>query len=151
MAIYRHLKKVSQPKHFSGCFLRERCLDAWAKIGSATSTGEITRACLSDKQVMREMGDVDADDDKDRLHWKVQTANTLAVDALVRVGYNGELLCTTLKPKRDDERLITQPRTNHTSEDKGKVGTSFSGEECGTTSHGNRWVPSDPQRHAHIN
>ena len=111
MAIYRHLKKASQPKHFSGCFLREKCLDAWAKIGSATSTGEITRACLSDKQVMREMGDVDADDDEDRLCWKVQTAKTLAIDSLVRARYDGELLRATLKPRRDDERAITQPRT----------------------------------------
>ena len=64
-----------------------------------------------DKEVMREMGDVDADDDENRLRWKVQTANILAVDALVRAGYDGELLRATLKPRRDDERAITQPRT----------------------------------------
>jgi hypothetical protein len=38
---------------FQDGFLQERCLDAWAKIGAATSTGKITRACLSDKQVMQ--------------------------------------------------------------------------------------------------
>ena len=92
-------------------FLQERCLDAWAKIGAATSTGEITRACLSNKQVMREVGDVDADDDEDRLRWKVQTANTLAVDALVRAGYDGELLRATFKPKEVEERPLTQPGT----------------------------------------
>jgi hypothetical protein len=102
---------------FQAGFSRERCLDAWAKIGAATSTGEITRACLLDKQVMREMGDGDADDDEDRLRWKVQTANTLAVDALVRAGYDGELLRATLKQKRDDETSpITQPRTKERQE-----------------------------------
>ncbi len=96
---------------FQAGFSRERCLDAWAKIGAATSTGEITRACLLDKQVMQEMGDVDADDDEDRLCWKVQTAKTLAIDSLVRARYDGELLRATLKPKRDNERAIAQPRT----------------------------------------
>ncbi len=96
---------------FQARFLQERCLNAWAKIGAATSTGKITRACLSDKQAMREVGDVDADDDKDCLCWKVRTANTLAVDALVRAGYDGELLRATLKPKEMEERPLTQPGT----------------------------------------
>ena len=95
---------------FQAGFLRERCVDAWAKIGAATSTGEIMRACLSDKQVMQEVGDIDSDDDKDCLCWKVKTANTHAVDALVRTGYDGELLRATLKQKREEERPITQPR-----------------------------------------
>ena len=87
------------------------------KIGATTLTGEITRACLLDKQVMQEMGDGNADDDEDRLRWKVQTANTLAVEALVRAGYDGELLRAMLKQKRDDEtRPITQPRTKERQE-----------------------------------
>jgi hypothetical protein len=52
---------------FQTGFSRERCLDAWAKIGAATSTGKITRACLMDKQVMQGMGDANADDDEDCL------------------------------------------------------------------------------------
>ena len=60
---------------------------------------------------MREVGDVDADDDEDRLRWKVQTANTLAVDALVRAGYDGELLRATFKPNEVEERPLTQPGT----------------------------------------
>ncbi len=101
---------------FQAGFLRERCVDAWAKIGAATSTGEIMRACLSDKQVMQEVGDIDSDDDKDCLCWKVKTANTHAVDALVRTGYDGELLCATLKQKREEERPITQPRMKERQE-----------------------------------
>jgi hypothetical protein len=60
---------------------------------------------------MREVGDVDADDDKDRLRWKVQSANTLAVDALVCAGYDGELLRVTFEPKEVEERPLTQPGT----------------------------------------
>ena len=96
---------------FQAGFSRERCLDAWAKIGAATTTGKITRACLLDKQVMQEVGDVNADDDKDPLRWKVQTANTLAVDALVHGGYDGELLHATFQPKEREERPLTEPRT----------------------------------------
>ncbi len=50
------------------------------------------------------------------LRWKVQTANTLAVDALVRAGYDGELLRATLKPKKDDKKPITQLRTKERQE-----------------------------------
>ena len=60
---------------------------------------------------MQEVGDVDIDDNKDHLCWKVQTANTLAVDALVRAGYDGELLRATFKPKEVEERPLTQPGT----------------------------------------
>ena len=122
---------------FQAGFLRERCVDAWAKIGAGTSTGEITRACLSDKQVMQEVGDIDLDDDEDHLCWKVQTANTHAVNALVHAGYDGELLRMTLKQKREEERPITQPRTKERQDHL-------------TMSHGNQWMPPDPRRHAHI-
>ncbi len=64
------------------------------------------------------MGDVNANDDEDHLHWKVQTANTLAVDALVRAGYDGELLRATLNKGDGGEAA-------HTAGDKGMPAASF--------------------------
>ena len=65
---------------------------------------------------MHEVGEADLDDDKDCLCWKVQTANTHAVNALICAGYDGELLHATLKQKREEERPITQLKTKERQE-----------------------------------
>ena len=67
---------------------------------------------------MQEVGDVDANDDEDCLRWKVQTVNTLAVDALVRAGYDGELLRATLNEGDGGEAA-------HTAGDEGMPAASF--------------------------
>ena len=65
------------------------CVSVWEKVGAATKDGIIQR-CLKDKEVKRLIGD--GDEEADELHPLIQTANDLAVHALVQAGYDGELL-----------------------------------------------------------
>ena len=46
---------------FEQGFSRKKCLGSWRKVGAATDQG-VTRACLSNKQVMRLIGDGDNND-----------------------------------------------------------------------------------------
>jgi hypothetical protein len=70
------------------------CVSAWEKVGAATKD-VITRWCLEDKKVTRSAGD--GDEEADELHPLIQTANDLAIHALVQAGYNGKLLRATIK------------------------------------------------------
>ena len=85
------------------------------------------------------MGDIDSDDDKDRLPWKVQRANTIAVDFLVRAGYDGEQLHAMFKPKESQGG-----EASHTAKDEGMPVAAVKGKECGAMSHGPQWISSDP-------
>ncbi len=67
-----------QVSAFNKGFKPERCLAAWSKIGAATKDGKITRNCLSDKQVLKSLGD---EDDTDKLYWSIQTTNNIATNA----------------------------------------------------------------------
>jgi phage terminase large subunit-like protein len=93
---------------FEEGFKPKRCLGAWSRIGAATRNGEITRNCLSDKQVLRSLGD---DDNTDKLYWAIQAANNIATLALERAGYDASLLKATFKEKEEADQLITVPNT----------------------------------------
>ena len=99
---------VSLLHAFKEGFKPKRCLGAWSRIGAATRNGEITRNCLSNKQVLRLLGD---DDDTDKLYWTIQAANNIATLALERAGYDANLLKATFKEKEEDNQLITAPNT----------------------------------------
>jgi hypothetical protein len=84
---------------FQYAFQPSRCIAAWRKIGAATNKG-ITRACLNDKQVMREIGD---GKDTDDVLAAIQKANDLAIHALTLAGYDAQWLQATLEKKSCDE------------------------------------------------
>ncbi|KAL7546421.1 hypothetical protein ACHAWF_015054 [Thalassiosira exigua] len=80
------------------------CQRAWEKVGAAP----LTRKCMHDKQVRREIGD--ADDETNSLMRVMQEGNRLAVQILNRLGYIGDLLEGTIseviKPKH-----VTEPHS----------------------------------------
>ena len=67
-------------------FSQEKCLGAWRAIGAAP----ISRACLDDPKVRRELGD--GDDAHDLLLVQLQDANDYATHMLSRYGYAGSVL-----------------------------------------------------------
>ena len=98
---------------FEQGFSREKCLGSWRKVGAATDQG-VTRACLSNKQVMRLIGDGDDNDKETLLRYSVQVANDNAIYALSQAGYDAQFLQATLIQKsaaEDDRERITVPNT----------------------------------------
>ena len=70
--------------------------------------GEITRNCLSNKQVLRSLGD---DNGTDKLYWLIQAANNIATHALEQAEYEAGLLKATVEKKEEDNEGITVPNT----------------------------------------
>ena len=91
---------------FQHPFVPSQCKAAWTKVGAAMPNG-ITRACLGDLQVMKELGD---SEDMYELYKAIQMANDLAIHALTLAGYNAQWLQATLK-KKEVEELICVPNT----------------------------------------
>jgi hypothetical protein len=87
---------------FQYTFVASRCLTAWSKVGAATPEGRITRACVNNPQVLKELGD---DKDTDLLYYAVQNANDISVLALHNVGYDAQWLTATLKKKKEEESV----------------------------------------------
>jgi hypothetical protein len=95
---------------FQKAFVRSKCLAAWKKVGAATPEG-VTRACLDNPQVLRNISNDDGDDDS-MLMWAIQAANDRAIHALKQAGYAAEYLQATLQRDADSaDRPITQPNT----------------------------------------
>ncbi len=93
---------------FQYAFVPSRCIAAWRKVGAATEDG-ITRACLNNKQVMKEMGVVK---ETDEVYAAIQMANDLAIHALTLVGYNAQWLQATLEKKNNESnKSICVPNT----------------------------------------
>ena len=90
---------------FEKGFLVEACLKAWAKVGAAP----LTRACLSDKNVRRELGD--ADDDSNSLMIGLQQANSNAVALLSRRGYNASHFAAKMKRVPKKTSAVTEPHS----------------------------------------
>ncbi len=86
---------------FEKGFSEEACLSAWAKVGAAP----LTRSCLSDKNVRRELGD--ADDDMNALMASLQEANDNAISLLNLRGYNGSHFVATMKRVATHKRRVT--------------------------------------------
>ena len=75
------------PKNaFQEAFCSCACLKAWAKIGAAP----LTRACLSDTQVRRTIGD--AQDETNQVMRELNRANAVATFTLTMRSYRGDLL-----------------------------------------------------------
>ncbi len=91
---------------FQQTFIPSRCKAAWTKVGAAMPDG-ITRACLGNPQVMKELGD---GKDTDELYKAIQTANDLAIHALTVVGYDAQWLQAALR-KKEVEESICVPNT----------------------------------------
>jgi hypothetical protein len=96
---------------FQKAFVQSKCLAAWKKVGAATPEG-VTRACLDNQQVLRNISKDDVDDDA-MLMWAIQAANDRAIHALKQAGYAAEYLQATLQERNEEEsdRSITQPNT----------------------------------------
>jgi hypothetical protein len=96
---------------FQQAFGRSKCLAAYKKVGTATPEG-ITRACLNNPQVLRNISN-DGDDDITKLQRSIQAANDRAVYALKQAGYDADYLKATLQQGRAAETdwPITQPNT----------------------------------------
>jgi hypothetical protein len=86
---------------FQQAFTPSRYDAAWKKVGAATEDG-VTRECLSNPEVMKEHGD---GKDTDEPYKAIQTANELAIHALMVAGYDGHWLQSTLKKKEVDESI----------------------------------------------
>jgi hypothetical protein len=89
---------------FEEGFNKASCLDAWAKVGAAP----VTRACMEDKLVRRELGD--ADDELNVLMQKLNEANDLSCFLLTQQGYRGDLLAVQCV-RKDVAPRITVPHT----------------------------------------
>jgi len=87
---------------FQYAFVPSRCLAAWSKVGAVTPEGRITRACINNPQVLKELGD---DMDTNRLYYAVQNANHISVLALHNAGYDAQWLTATLKKKKEEETV----------------------------------------------
>ena len=89
---------------FEVAFSIAACLRAWEKIGAAP----LTRKCLEDKKVRRELGD--AEDDQNAVMAALEEANHAAVDFLNRRGYQGDKMKATVQrvPK---QKPVTAPHT----------------------------------------
>jgi hypothetical protein len=95
---------------FQKAFVQSKCLAAWKKVGAATPEG-VTRACLDNPQVLRNISKDDVDDDA-MLMWAIQAANDRAIHALKQAGYAAEYLQATLQQgDEESDRPITQPNT----------------------------------------
>ena len=97
---------------FQKVFIRSKCLEAYKKVGAATPEG-ITRACLNNPQVLRNISD-DGNDDTTKRKWSIQAANDRAIYALKQAGYDADYLKATLQQGRAAEETdwpITQPNT----------------------------------------
>jgi hypothetical protein len=94
---------------FQKGFSKERCLGAWKKVGAVLEDGTITRACLEDPKVLRELGD---DGNTNKAYWAVQTANNNAIASLKQAGYDADWLKAEfqLLPE-EDEQQVTEPNT----------------------------------------
>ena len=108
-----HVTKAVAPRNaFQDGFSREWCLKAWAKVGAAP----ITRACLSDPKVRRELGD--SEDDLGQKMRLIQDLNDRAVAGLNARGWNGSAFAGKIKERRAVlTRPISQPNTRARQED----------------------------------
>ena len=79
---------------FQKAFVQLKCLAAYKKGGVATPEG-VTRACLNNPQVFRNLSS-DDDDDDTKLKRLIQAANDRAVHALKQADYAAEYLQATL-------------------------------------------------------
>jgi hypothetical protein len=91
---------------FQKAFVLSHCLAAWRKVSAATEDG-ITRTCLNDPHVMKEIGD---GKEMDVSYASIQTANNLAIFALSMAGYNAHFLQATLE-KKEVKESVCVPNT----------------------------------------
>jgi len=95
---------------FQKAFVRLKCLAAYKKGGVATPEG-VTRACLDNPHVLRNLSS-DDDDDDTKLKRLIQAANDRAVHALKQADYAAEYLQATLQQgDAETDRPITQLNT----------------------------------------
>ena len=89
---------------FEVAFSIAACVRAWEKVGAAP----LTRKCLEDKKVRRELGD--AEDDQNAIMAALEEANHTAVEFLNRRGYQGDKmkLIVNRVPKK---KPVTAPHT----------------------------------------
>ena len=87
---------------FLAGFLKEACLSAWEKVGTAPCK----QKCLSDLKVSKLLGDGD-----DKYYNSIQVANDHAVHALNEIGYAGHLLAVKIEDDREEAVPLTQPQS----------------------------------------
>ena len=75
-----------QQNAFQEGFLKVQCLKAWAKMGATP----MKRACLSDKQVCRTIGDTD--NEPNLVMREINNANAATTFTLSMLSYRGDLL-----------------------------------------------------------
>ena len=90
---------------FEVAFSVEACKKAWAEVGAAP----LTRRCLTDSKVRRELGD--AEDTLNELMSSIQEGNDAATALLIRHGLDGAQLRVQLKRKRQGVTRVTLPNT----------------------------------------
>jgi hypothetical protein len=72
---------------FQKAFVPSQCISAWRKVGAAMEDG-ITCACLNNLQVLKEIGH--GNKETDQVYLAIQTANDLAIRALMMAGYDAQ-------------------------------------------------------------
>ena len=87
---------------FTSGFLKESCLNAWAKVGAVP----LTRQCLSNSQ-SKTFGDKDSNFNEYLI--SVQVTNDLSIHALTEGGYNRDLLKIKIITREDT--VLMQPHS----------------------------------------
>ena len=86
-------------------FSRMQCRKAWEKIGAAP----LTRACLNDPKVRRELGD--SQDNTNHLMLEIQEANNVSTYALDRLGFDASYLTAKINEATEDNAPVTVANT----------------------------------------
>ena len=102
---------------FSVGFSNEQCLNAWAKIGAVP----LTRACLDDPKVRREIGDGDAEYDMKMI--LIQDANDVAVHMLTELGFKSAVLLKGKIKEVKKVQSVTKPNSQERVEALAKSST----------------------------
>ena len=82
---------------FAKTFSQESYKNTWSKVGASP----LTRKCLSESKVDREMGDNEEEDPVATVYHKTQHKNGMCVHHLIYIGYNINLLSEKLKSKTE--------------------------------------------------
>jgi hypothetical protein len=93
--------KITQCAFLAG-FSKEVCLSMWEKVGVVPCTWK----CLSDPKVSKALGN-----GGNKYYNSIQVANDLTIHALMKCGYNGQLLKVKLEEQREEEAPLMQPHS----------------------------------------
>ena len=101
-------KQGSFKNAFAQSFSKEKCLQAWAKVGAAP----VTRACLKSTKVRHELGADEEDDPMAAIYHNMQSLNNTSVGWLNSRGFKGDQLRASVDVKQTSVKAkLTVPHS----------------------------------------